>query len=81
MVNEGKLGSNEKTDKFQVKSVASIASDLSTGSTISPKRTQEKTLSIWIAPYEDKSGNFHEAAVIHTVVQTGSWGKVDPKQR
>lgn len=78
MVNDGKLGGNEKPDKFQVKSVASIASDLSAGSTISPKRTQEKTLSIWIAPYEDKNGNYHDATVIHTVVQSGSWRKTDP---
>lgn len=81
MVNDGKLGSNEKQDKFHVKPAPSIASDVSTRSTGSLKRTQEKTLSIWIAPYEDKSGNYHEATVVHTVVQSGMWGKVDSKQR
>lgn len=73
MVNDGKLGSNEKRGKFHVKSVQPLASNVPTSKAASPMRTQEKTLSIWIAPYEDKSGNYHDATTIHAVVQNGEW--------
>lgn len=37
------------------------------------QRVQEQHLSVWIAPYQDEQGNFHEASVIHTVIKPGSW--------
>lgn len=37
------------------------------------QRTAEKPLRVWIAPYQDGEGNFHEASVVHTVVRPGSW--------
>ncbi len=36
-------------------------------------RTPEKSLRIWIAPYQDCDGNLREASVIHTVIQGGTW--------
>lgn len=75
MVNDGELGSNEKLDKFQVKPATAIAANITMESSASLKRTQEKSLSIWIASYEDKNGNYHEATTIHTVVQSGEWDR------
>ena len=37
------------------------------------QRTPEKPLRVWIAPYQDQEGNFHEASVVHTVVRPGYW--------
>lgn len=37
------------------------------------KRLPEQSLKVWIAPYEDRQGNFHEASVVHVVVQPGRW--------
>ena len=37
------------------------------------QRTAEKPLRVWIAPYQDGEGNFHEASVVHTVVRPGYW--------
>lgn len=37
------------------------------------QRRPEQTLRVWMAPYQDKAGDFHEESVIHTVVQSGQW--------
>ena len=37
------------------------------------ERTREKPLRVWIAPYQDQEGNFHEASVVHTIVRGGYW--------
>ena len=37
------------------------------------KRTPEKPLRVWIAPYQDQDGNLREASVVHTVVRPGFW--------
>ncbi|MBW8309701.1 MAG: TraV family lipoprotein [Candidatus Paracaedibacteraceae bacterium] len=36
-------------------------------------RAQEEQLRIWIAPFQDEHGNFHEPSVIHTVVRPSYW--------
>lgn len=42
------------------------------------KRSPERTIRIWKAPYQDADGNFHEEGVVHTVVQRGQWYSGDP---
>lgn len=37
------------------------------------ERAREKPLRVWIAPYQDQSGNFHESSVVHTVITPGYW--------
>ncbi len=37
------------------------------------QRVSEQHLRVWIAPYQDEQGNFHEASVIHTVIKPGYW--------
>lgn len=36
-------------------------------------RTREEKLRIWIAPFQDEQGNFHEPSVIHTVIRPSYW--------
>lgn len=38
-----------------------------------PIRSAETIQQIWIGPYEDASGNYHEPAYIYAVVKKGSW--------
>ena len=38
-----------------------------------PIRYGEAVQRIWIAPYEDISGNYHEPSYIYTVVKKGHW--------
>ena len=38
-----------------------------------PIRSNEKIQQIWIGPYEDTNGNYHEAAYVYAVVKKGGW--------
>lgn len=41
--------------------------------TLVVQRIPEERLRVWIAPFQDDSGNLHEGSVIHTVLQPGYW--------
>lgn len=45
------------------------------------QRIQEEHLRVWIAPFQDAQGNFHEGSIVHTVLKPGSWQirVADPK--
>jgi hypothetical protein len=36
-------------------------------------RQNEEVARIWIAPFQDKSGNFYEGMVVHTLLQNSHW--------
>lgn len=36
-------------------------------------RQPEKVMRIWIAPFQDGSGNFHEASVVHSLQRPSFW--------
>jgi conjugal transfer pilus assembly protein TraV len=36
-------------------------------------RTKEEQVRVWIAPFQDEQGNFHEPSVIHTVNRPSYW--------
>lgn len=38
-----------------------------------PMRSAESIQQIWLGPYEDANGNYHEPAYIYAVVKKGSW--------
>jgi conjugal transfer pilus assembly protein TraV len=38
-----------------------------------PIRSNESVQQIWIGPYEDVNGNYHEPSYLYTVVKNGSW--------
>lgn len=38
-----------------------------------PIRVKEMTIRVWLAPYEDSSGNYHEQNYIYTVVTPEYW--------
>ncbi len=44
----------------------------SNGST-TPLRSAPRILRLWIAPWEDRDGDLHEAAAIHVLVDHGRW--------
>jgi conjugal transfer pilus assembly protein TraV len=37
------------------------------------ERVREQHLRVWLAPFQDAEGNFHEDSIIHTVLQPGFW--------
>jgi conjugal transfer pilus assembly protein TraV len=40
----------------------------------SPTRHGETVQRIWIVPYEDSEGNYHQDHFIHAVMNSGHWG-------
>ncbi len=38
-----------------------------------PLRTKDKVAKIWVAPYMDSNGNYHEQSNIYIVVENSSW--------
>ena len=36
-------------------------------------RRPEEHIRVWVAPYQDGSGNFHEGSVVHTLLNHGTW--------
>ncbi len=40
-----------------------------------PIRSNEKIQQIWIGPYEDTNGNYHEGAYVYAVVKKSKWMK------
>lgn len=37
------------------------------------QKTPERNFRIWIAPFQDENGDFHEASYVHTVIRSGLW--------
>jgi hypothetical protein len=37
------------------------------------QRSPEQHMRVWVAPFQDEGGNFHEASLVHSVIQTGFW--------
>jgi conjugal transfer pilus assembly protein TraV len=38
-----------------------------------PKRTKSTVAKIWLAPYEDSMGNYHDSSYLYTVVNDEEW--------
>lgn len=45
-----------------------------------PLRYGEGVMRVWIAPYEDIDGNYHQANQIYSVVREGHWIQNPPKE-
>lgn len=44
-----------------------------------PIRYSETVQRIWLSPYEDNNGNYHEPSYVYTVIQPGHWIGVPAK--
>lgn len=48
--------------------------------TSSKLRYPEDVMRVWIAPYEDTNGNYHQASSVYTVTRPGYWMGNPPKE-
>lgn len=39
-------------------------------------REPEKTLEVWMAPFQDNAGNLYQETTVHTVVKPGYWKEI-----
>lgn len=44
-----------------------------------PLRSGDTVQRMWIAPYEDNEGNYHEDSVVYIVMQKGQWRAISTK--
>lgn len=75
-VDRGEIGTsgNESIHKSMVVHTQYIESPSFVKQSIQkPKRVGEKVQHIWIAPFEDIEGNYHEESDIYTVIKPGRW--------
>jgi len=64
----------ERTDSLKALApVAMTFDDRVQPSSPGIERVPEKNLRLWIAPFQDEDGNFHEESAIHTIVRQGRW--------
>ncbi|MBY0463163.1 MAG: TraV family lipoprotein [Alphaproteobacteria bacterium] len=76
MVDQGYFGRSSDEESSPLKALAPIAmipEESIQTSAGGIERIPEQNLRLWIAPFQDEAGNFHEESVIHTVVQQGRW--------
>jgi conjugal transfer pilus assembly protein TraV len=78
MIDQGKLGSptfsyaNNKTQKNN--GVNFSNSDMSYPLASSdPLRYPEAVTRIWVAPFEDDNGNYHQDSLMYAVIKPGQW--------
>ncbi len=74
MVNRGEIkGTSEDGAVFQKPVKTSSVKNPEFGSNGMIGRVNEQHLRVWLAPFQDEQGNFHEASVVHTVLKPGYW--------
>ena len=39
----------------------------------SPLRTHDKVMEVWVAPFEDSTGNYHDASDVFAVIEKSHW--------
>ena len=44
-----------------------------------PKRTKDRVAKIWLAPYEDSKGDYHEQSNVYAVVKNSTWANTPIK--
>lgn len=85
MVDQGQIASNGSKNSCPTcaKSKITAASKLTSFNTPFPSqagiepgqplRYNESVMGIWVAPYEDTDGNYHQESTVFTVVKPGHW--------
>ncbi len=73
MVNQGTLGKTQSTLLKNSSAPMLLGSSLPGANGKAVQRVTEEHLKLWIAPFQDKQGNFHEGAIVHTVLKPGFW--------
>lgn len=78
MVDQGRVGGSNSSIASAA-TVAQMAAADVTGYPIGtmqpgdPLRYGESVQRIWIAPYEDQDGNYHQANTVYSIAQPGHW--------
>ncbi len=77
MVNQNKLNPNKKdvakASQDPLASTMPLSPEVLSSDGMIIERIKEAHLRVWIAPYQDEQGQFHEGSIVHTVLRPGFW--------
>ena len=77
MVNQNKLNPNKKdiakASQDPLASTMPLSPEILSSDGMIIERIKEAHLRVWIAPYQDEQGQFHEGSIVHTVLRPGFW--------
>ena len=71
MVNDGALGGRHPNPKPQIAVSKNVTNLIHEPMVV--QRVTEEHLRVWLAPFQDEQGCFHEGEIIHTVLRPGFW--------
>ncbi len=82
MIDQGKIGAKRSTINYNL-TAAPIQSQATTFARLNSSsanlewlRQPETVMRIWIAPYEDQDGNYHQPGMLYSVVKPGRWNNL-----
>ena len=64
-IDAGRLGANDKTTTIKKLALQPVP--------VSPLRTSEEVLTLWVAPYQTEDGTYHEERTLHFVAKPAEW--------
>lgn len=77
MVDEGQFGESSTIPNISLPTIASPKPKIqyvdAPQDDMAINRVKEEHLRVWMAPFQDEYGNFHEGSVVHTVLKPGYW--------
>ena len=85
-VDRGEIGGTTSMSGITPSSIQSISYKDAAYSRINPFKNSEPlrygetVMRVWVAPFEDKEGNYHQESDIYTITKPGSWIGVPPKE-
>lgn len=81
-VDKGEIGVSHRFTEYQPSYIKSSWANYSHRRCAhgSPIRNPDDVMRVWIAPYEDTSGNYHQASDVYTVARPSYWIGNPPKE-
>ena len=73
MVNQGAFNNTSTSSNQNIKPSYTSGFSVAAPTAGTPVRYSETIQQVWIAPYEDTSGNYHEPSMVYAVIQPSHW--------
>lgn len=77
MVDRGQIDGIKKQEDGVISPIVTVEKpsmfDFIPGGDSKVMRRPEEHIRVWVAPFQDAVGNFHEGSVVHTLLNHGTW--------
>jgi len=78
MIDRGEF--TQRSQKENIKNALNFSPMMMHATYPNPIRDGETVMRIWVAPYEDNSGNYHADHVLYTVIKPNHWVGIPPRE-